>query len=423
MSGVLAGDKVVQGSPVTVVLSDQSQFVMPDVTHLTPADAVVELKRVGWTADLSTLTRKSQEVRDEAQGGTISSQTLPVGTHVGIAAKPVVTIGTEPTFTMPNVQGLTLQAAKDQLRGTGWQGVENATQVPNTAKDVTLNGIVTGFNPPVGTRVKITDSIDISNYGTYPPPTDPLSHRPDRWSDPTARYGTDPIQDRDPVFRSLCATCHHQGMRLDHVSYAAGPDGLDATSERLAGQLGAAPMDGGVHPRFGTRNRILPLTDRHYLEVVEALDHPAVDQLPFGQAVRARSESGGGWLGWVVSVDNIAKVEQRLGRPSTPAHRVLPDGFDLTWDQIGVSGLMNDPQLPFFVHWTSAADHHPSNDAHTGIGLKSLAIAGDPGRVTEWLGEPVDHPLDDVDVQWSSPNGQPGLLSVTFSSPLGDVTV
>ncbi|MDQ6657583.1 MAG: VOC family protein, partial [Actinomycetota bacterium] len=75
-------------------------------------------------------------------------------------------------------------------------------------------------------------------------------------------------------------------MRLDHVSYAAGPDGLDATAARLASRLGTAPVDGGVHPGFGTRNRILPLTDGHYLEVVEALDHPAVDQMPFGQAVR-----------------------------------------------------------------------------------------------------------------------------------------
>lgn len=184
-----------------------------------------------------------------------------------------------------------------------------------------------------------------------------------------------------------------------------------------------APIDGGVHPRFGTRNRILPLTGGHYLEVVEALDHPAVDLMPFGQAVRARSESGGGWLGWVVSVNDIGKVEKRLGRPRTRAHRVLPDGFDLTWDQIGVSGLMNDPQLPFFVHWTSAAEHHPSSGTETGIGLESLAIAGDPARVTEWLGEPENHPLDDVDVQWFAPNGQPGLLSVTFSAPKGDVTV
>lgn len=42
--------------------------------------------------------------------------------------------------------------------------------MPNTAKDVTLNGIITGFNPPVGARVKITDSIDLSYYGTFTPP-------------------------------------------------------------------------------------------------------------------------------------------------------------------------------------------------------------------------------------------------------------
>ena len=32
--------------------------------------------------------------------------------------------------------------------------------------------------------------------------------------------------------------------------------------------------------------------------VVEVLDHPASDKAPFGQAVRARSADGGGWLGW-----------------------------------------------------------------------------------------------------------------------------
>lgn len=213
-------------------------------------------------------------------------------------------------------------------------------------------------------------------------------------------------------------------MRLDHVSYASGPEGLDATAARLAEQLGAEPVDGGVHPRFGTRNRVLPLTDEHYLEVVEALDHPAADLMPFGKAVRARTELGGGWLGWVVSVEDLAPFEQRLGRPRTPAHRILPDGFELTWEQIGVSGLMNDPQLPFFVHWTSTQEHHPSHaNGETGIALKSLAIAGDRDRVKEWLGEPQDSPLGDVKVQWLAPNGQPGVLSVTFATPKGDVTV
>lgn len=50
-------------------------------------------------------------------------------------------------------------------------------------------------------------------------------------------------------------------MHLDHLSFAAGPDGLEATAQRLGAQLGVSFLDGGFHPRFGTRNRILPLTD------------------------------------------------------------------------------------------------------------------------------------------------------------------
>lgn len=211
-------------------------------------------------------------------------------------------------------------------------------------------------------------------------------------------------------------------MRLDHVSYAAGPDGLDATAQRLAGVLGVDLVDGGIHPRFATRNRILPLTDGHYLEVVGALDHPAVDEVAFGQAVKARTEAGGGWLGWVVAVDDLTPIEQRLGRDAVQGHRTRPDGVELSWKQIGIHGLMNDPQLPFFVQWESDPQQHPSKGGHD-VGLESLTIAGYPHRVTEWLGEPEDHPLDDVEVDWTAPNGQPGLLSVTFRTPSGDVTI
>jgi hypothetical protein len=211
-------------------------------------------------------------------------------------------------------------------------------------------------------------------------------------------------------------------MRLDHLSYAAGPDGLDATAERLGRLLGAPFVDGGFHPRFGTRNRILPLSDRHYLEVVGALDHPAVDEVPFGQAVKTRTESGGGWLGWVVAVDDLGPVEARLGRPAVPGHRTRPDGIELNWHQLGVKGLMNDPQLPFFIRWESDPTEHPSQGGRA-VTLQSVAIAGDPGRVAEWLGAPAERPLEDVGVSWIAPNGQPGLLSATFGTPNGEVTL
>src|SRR5215203_672083 len=141
------------------------------------------------------------------------------------------------------------------------------------------------------------------------------------------------------------------GMRLDHLSYAAGPDGLASTARRLGDLLGEEFVDGGIHPRFGTRNMVLPLRQGTYIEVVAVLDHPAADKAPFGQAVRARSEDGGGWLGWVVAVDDLAPLEERLGRAAVEGHRYLDDGTRLFWQQLGVKGLQSDPQLPFFVHW------------------------------------------------------------------------
>src|SRR5687768_6852742 len=103
-------------------------------------------------------------------------------------------------------------------------------------------------------------------------------------------------------------------MRLDHVSYACGPDGLSATVARVGAQLGVPIEHGGLHPRFGTTNAIAPMAAGIYLEVVGALEHPAADKAPFGQAVKRRTTAGGGWLGWVIAVDDIAPVEARLDR-------------------------------------------------------------------------------------------------------------
>jgi hypothetical protein len=212
-------------------------------------------------------------------------------------------------------------------------------------------------------------------------------------------------------------------MRLDHIVFAAGPGGLAGTAERLSGLLGEEFRDGGVHPRFGTRNRILPLTDHTYLELVEVLDHPASDKAPFGQAVRARSELGGGWLGWVVAVDDISPFEERLGRSAVNGNRHRPDGTELLWKQLGVKGLQADPQLPFFVQWESNSAEHPSTGASGEISLESLEIAGDPARVSEWLGQPVERPLEDVKVEWVAPNGTPGVVAVAFQTTNGLVRI
>ena len=218
------------------------------------------------------------------------------------------------------------------------------------------------------------------------------------------------------------AQCHDICMRVDHVSYAAEADGLKATANRLAMKLGVKAADGGIHPRFGTRNIILPLAHERYIEVVAVLDHPASDKAPFGQAVRARSEAGGGWLGWVVCVDDLSEAERRLGREAVAGNRRRPDGIELKWRQLGVKGLIADPELPFYIQWEDKSVH-PSVGATTDVTISGLRIAGDPERVCNWLGLPADQTSTVIDFTWVAPNGSPHLVAVTFDTPEGPVII
>ncbi len=212
-------------------------------------------------------------------------------------------------------------------------------------------------------------------------------------------------------------------MRIDHLMFAAGPDGLRSDAERLAAALGTNFKDGGFHPRFGTRNHLIPLLKDRYIEIVEVLDHPAAEKAAFGQAVRARSEMGGGWLGWVVSVTDIAPIETRLARQAVLGSRQFPDGRRLEWKQVGIRGLMADPQLPYFLQWLSDEALLPS--ALPGeVRLTEIEISGSEKRLSQWLDVPVHDELDGVKLRLLSPNGAPGINRVTFESPSkGTVTI
>lgn len=213
--------------------------------------------------------------------------------------------------------------------------------------------------------------------------------------------------------------------RMDHVSYAAGPEGLDATVARIAEALGVERIKGGIHPRFGTQNALFPMAGGQYLEVVEALDHPASLSAPFGQLVRSRTEQGGGWMSWAVATPDIGRFERRLGREAVPGNRRFPDGRELSWRQIGIKGTIADPQLPFIMRWADGQeDMHPSQAAEAQASIERLSIAGSPDRLAEWLGgEGEDAHVEDLNVEYVAPSGTPGIVSVTFRTPRGDVTL
>ena len=124
-----------------------------------------------------------------------------------------------------------------------------------------------------------------------------------------------------------------------------------------------------------------------------------------------------------MAVDDIRPHEARLGREAVNGNRHRPDGQELLWKQLGVKGLQADPQLPFFIQWDVDPGNHPSVGASGAVSLEALEIAGDPARVSEWLGQSVDSPLEEVKVEWVAPHGTPGIVAAQFQTPNGLVRI
>jgi hypothetical protein len=210
-------------------------------------------------------------------------------------------------------------------------------------------------------------------------------------------------------------------MHLDHISYATSHDHIVDVIQRIGSQLGASFVDGGIHPQFGTRNFILPLKDSRYIEVVCPLDHPASDKSPFGQLVSRKAEEGGGWLTWVVAVDDLSPIEKRLAREAVPGHRRKPDGKDLYWKQIGVLDTLDESSNPFFIQWTS--DAHPSAENKSEISLESLEIYGDEKTISTRYALNGFISSTGVNFEWFNSDEESGIKSARFSTSQGLVSI
>jgi hypothetical protein len=216
----------------------------------------------------------------------------------------------------------------------------------------------------------------------------------------------------------------NNAMRLDHVSYVTSHDQLADTVQRLGSRLGTTFVDGGIHPRFGTRNFTAPLLDGKYLEVVCPLDHPATEQTPWGKAVSKKAQEGGGWLTWVFSTKDIAPIEEKFGRKAVDGHRTRPDGTDLKWKQIGVKEITDSRELPFFIQWLT--EDHPSKDGTTVSKIEKIVISDKDQLSDSWFKNEILSGLDSVSIDWVDPStqdGETGIVSVHLSTPNGSVVL
>lgn len=163
---------------------------------------------------------------------------------------------------------------------------------------------------------------------------------------------------------------------VDHL--LLGTSDLDRGIAWVEKLTGVRPAIGGSHPGVGTRNALISLGGRQYLEVIAP--DPAQATYTFRLDLRTLAEPR--LITWAAVTSNIESLARKLkegGRQlfgPNGGSRARPDGAVLKWSTLGVAGRLGGGEVdlvPFFIQW--AADSvHPSQDSPPGCTLRAFEI-------------------------------------------------
>jgi hypothetical protein len=165
------------------------------------------------------------------------------------------------------------------------------------------------------------------------------------------------------------------------------------------------------------------LFNGQYIEVVCPLDHPATDATLFGQAVKKKAEAGGGWLTWVFSTEDISAIEDKFSRKSIEANRILPNGLELKWRQIGVSEIVNSNELPFFIQWLTP--NHPSESNNHCASIQKITISSSRKTLNSVYKDEIYSGMGGIEIEFVSveEDYSEGIFSIDFKTKKGVVQV
>jgi glyoxalase-like protein len=184
----------------------------------------------------------------------------------------------------------------------------------------------------------------------------------------------------------LWASEHFPAL-LDHL--LLGCSDLDRGVAFVEGHTGVRAAFGGVHPGRGTRNALLSLGERHYLEIIapdpkqDSSESFAAKQWNLLKELKSPR-----LIGWAahpgdleVFASNLRESGIGFGGP-WPGSRTRADGKILNWKTLSLTDD-HDGLLPFFIEW-STGSLHPSADAPAGCHLEQFAVAGpDPSELSK----------------------------------------
>ena len=173
---------------------------------------------------------------------------------------------------------------------------------------------------------------------------------------------------------------------LDHIVYAA-PD-LDAAIEQVEQLLGVRAAIGGQHPGWGTRNALLSLGPKAYLEIMgpDPSQPEPKQPRPFGMDTISKPRM----VSWVARTDDIQSVIDKAKRQALDLGELLaksrrkPDGSELKWTMTDLTKNRMEGMIPYFINWGHSA--HPAESSPKGCRLIKLELFHpDAKRVNELL--------------------------------------
>ena len=201
---------------------------------------------------------------------------------------------------------------------------------------------------------------------------------------------------------------------LDHI--LLGVNDLDAGIAFVLDNTGVHGAVGGVHPGRGTRNALLSLGERQYLEIIapDPRQPDAADTLGLRRLKEPRLV---GWAAHPGDLDAFAKKLREAGvafEGPTAGSRARPDGRVLQWKTINLADNRQG-LLPFFIEW-SADSAHPSTDAPAGCSLDYFEVMStNPDELAQIIQR--------IGIELPVERSDKSRLHAVFTGPKGDLGV